>query len=873
MKTALHRNSGEPGAFRMLCRWGSAILMLALIFAFVGHASAQGQGQPPNGNPVAGQALGPFEFKGDLRDLPTADLDANARHQPLRPKPAPGQKPGTPQKRSPQDPLLPYSSLKLASPAPFTPPPFVDFDGTPGGDPPDTNGVVGPNHYIQTINVVFKIWDKTGAVLAGPTSFTSLFSAAPATGTPCDNGFTSDPVVLYDPLADRFVLTILAFQGFQPPPAPPRTPIPPFYECIAVAKTSNPVAGGWYKYALLADATSLNDFPKLGVWPDAYYMSANMFPTSGSAFPRVWALDRNSILVGGLMHEVHFDVPVGYWSLLPSNMHGTPPPAGAPNVFASVNFNNDNKVFLWNFHADFVTPASSTFGDGSHNPDHTVTVAPYAHLTQNIPQPGTAVVSLDALADRLNYPAQYRKIGGTESLWLDQPVDTGGNVSGIRWYEIRDPSGAPSLFQQGTWNNLGDGVHRWMGGIGADRFGSMAIGYNVSDATSVFPGIRYAGRAAADPLGMLGLGGEQTMTAGTTNIINCTPDATTTPPQTTCVGRWGDYSGMSVDPVDDCTFWFTGEYVNGGNNRTRIGAFALPGCDADVSVVKSGPSTVAAGTNLSYSITVANGGPVAAQFVKLADTIPPGTTFVGLAQNSGPTFTCTTPAVGGMGSVNCTVAVLANGDSATFTLVVKVVPSALGPIVNTATVDSDPLDPNPGNNTSTVSTVVIQSADLSITKTCKPDAQQIVGVAAFCDIVVTNLGPSAAQNVVITDAITSNVGFTITSATGSPIGCSPPIATPIATAANTTTTLTCNIGTLAAGASETLHVVVSSDNAGDINDIATVSSTTPDPVPGNNQATGHIHYAAAAQRLRLTPRLLPDRPRKGLTRKARPCDC
>lgn len=201
-------------------------------------------------------------------------------------------------------------------------------------------------------------------------------------------------------------------------------------ECIAVSKTSNPVSGGWYKYALLADNASLNDFPKLGVWPDAYYMSANMFPTSGSAFPRVWAIDRNSILVGGPMHEVHFDVPVGYWSLLPANMHGSPPPAGAPNVFASVNFNNDNKVFLWNFHVDFVTPASSTFGDGSHNPDHTVSVAAYSHLTQNIPQPGTAVVSLDALGDRLNYPAQYRKIGGTESLWLDHPVDTGGNVWG-----------------------------------------------------------------------------------------------------------------------------------------------------------------------------------------------------------------------------------------------------------------------------------------------------------------------------------------------------------------------------------------------------------------------------------------------------------
>src|SRR5690242_16420010 len=125
MKTALHRNSGEPDVFRRVYRWGSAIVMLALLFPFAGQASAQEQGPSPNGSPVAGQALGPFDFKGDLRDLPIADLDANARHEPLRPKPPPGQKPA-PQKRSPQDPLVPYSSIKLASPAPFTPPPFID---------------------------------------------------------------------------------------------------------------------------------------------------------------------------------------------------------------------------------------------------------------------------------------------------------------------------------------------------------------------------------------------------------------------------------------------------------------------------------------------------------------------------------------------------------------------------------------------------------------------------------------------------------------------------------------------------------------------------------------------------------------------------
>jgi uncharacterized repeat protein (TIGR01451 family) len=789
-----------------------------------------------------GKGLGPFSFDGDLRNLPKTDPNA-LRYLEL-PPPAPllpGHTPGGP-KGGPTDPLIQlYQPFEILSP-------ILGFPGTDNfGNPPDTNGVVGPDHYIQTVNVSFNIWDKTGGHLVGPTNFTTLFNADTPTGTPCDNGFTSDPVVLYDPQADRFILTILAFAGFQPPPAPPRTPIPPFYECIAVSKTSNPVTGGWHKYALLAHNTDLNDFPKLGVWPDAYYMSANMNGCcGGGTYVIVWALDKSSILGGGALNEQHFVVPAGYNSLLPSNMHGTPPPAGEPNVFAAIDYNNNNVIYLWNFHVDWAVPANSTFGGAGHIPDHTVTVAPYTHLTAAIPQPGTTTVFHDALGDRLNYPAQYRNIAGTESLWLDHPVDTGGNVSGIRWYEVRDPSGAPTLFQQGTWNNGGDSVNRWMGGIAADRFGNMAVGYNVSSST-VSPGIRYAGRLVSDAVGTLGQG-EGVLIDGSGNYLNCTPNAqckgagdpdpccsgvgTGT---CTCSGRWGDYSGMSVDPVDDCTFWFTGEYVSGGNAHTRIGNFLLPGCDADVRVTKTGPSTVTVGSNLPYTITVSNAGPVAAQFVTLTDAIPPGTTFVSFTQNTGPAFTCTTPSVGGTGSVDCSIAALDVGDSATFTLIVHVTADASGTITNTATVSAQELDPDTGNNTATVATIVIESADLQLTKLCKPDSPIPAGGTAACTITVTNFGPGEAQNVVVTDTVVSSGAFTFGTITTSAGTCS-----------EADGVVTCNLGDMAVGAIVTIVVPVTANTQVDINDTATVTSSTPDPNPANNTASGAVHFVALA---------------------------
>ena len=728
------------------------------------------------------------------------------------------------------------------------PAPIQTFGGPSNVDPPDTNGVVGPNHYIQIINSVFTIYDKSGNVLSGPTSLYALFAANPATGTPCDYEFDVDPVVLYDQIADRFIITNLTPTSFDVN----NNTVGPYYECIAVSKTSNPVNGGWYKYVLTADATILNDYPKLGVWPDAYYMSANMGGCCGDgSFVRVWALDRNSILGGGGLTAQAFTVTSGYNSLLPENMLGFQQPSvGEPNVFAAVDYNNNNTLYLWNFHVDWGNPAASTFGvGGGHTPDHTVSVASYTHLSQAIPQPGpfpsgppaTTAVYLDPLGDRAMAQAQYRRIGSTESLWVNHTVDTGGNLAGIRWYEVHDPSGSPSLAQQGTFNNGNDGIHRWLGSLASDGFGNMAVGYSVS-SSSLNPGIRYAGRLAADAAGTLGQG-EATLFAGTGNQVNCTPDFAHG--QTTCTTRWGDYSGMSVDPVDDCTFWYTNEYGTGSGYATRIGSFRLSGCDADVSVSKTGPATVTAGTNLTYNLTFTNIGPVAAENISLSDTVPTNTTFVSWTQNTGAAFVCTKPSVGATGTVNCSVASLANGASATFTFVVHVSPSApnSSTLSNTATISTTSHDPTPGNNLSTANTTVLTSADLGVNKSATTDPVS-AGTNETYNLTLTNNGPSDAQTVLLTDATPVNTTF-VSSAqnTGPAFACiNPP--------AGGTGTTTCTIATLAEGASATfsfvVHVSPSAPDGSTLSNTISGSSTTSDPNSGNNSksiTTGVIAHA------------------------------
>ncbi len=451
--------------------------------------------------------------------------------------------------------------------------PVVSFDGISGTGfvPPDTVGDVGPHHFIQAVNVQFSICDKSGNQLVGPSNINCIWRAAFASpGNPCPSPPSSvtDPCFLrnrgdadvkYDPLADRWLIS--QFTGIRN--------VPSFDQCIAISRTSDPVAGGWYLYDYLS--LPFNDYPKFGVWPDAYYMGTNGGYGSGAS--DVWAFDRNQMLNGNSASFIRFD-DIGEF-MLPSDLDGSPPPPGAPNVFArmvdAAEFGGVDRLELREFHVDWANPMASTF---TTLPD--LPTSPFdralcglTFLVGCIPQPGTTVL-LSTLSWWLMQRLQYRNFGTYETLVVNHSVDVDGtDRAGISWYELRKAGGVWSLYQQGTYSP--DTTHRWMGSIAMNREGNIALGYSVSSST-VFPGIRYAGRLASDPIGTMPRGELTLIAGGGSQAFSCGN------PPVPCV-RWGDYSALSVDPTDDCTFWYTTEYYQSSTNwRTRIGSFRLGQC-------------------------------------------------------------------------------------------------------------------------------------------------------------------------------------------------------------------------------------------------------------------------------------------------------
>ena len=448
--------------------------------------------------------------------------------------------------------------------------------------PPDTQGDVGPNHYIISVNSRIKIIDKSGNTLLAPTTFNSFFSALATSGTPCGlNQNRGDPFVLYDHLANRWVVSDFAFPSF---------PGVSFYQCIGVSKTSDPVAGGWWLYAVQVDPanpTFLGDYPKFGLWPDAYYFSVNMF-SNNTTFNgvRVFALPRLAMINGtgapnaGAVAFTITAANIGAaYSLVPATFRsGLPPPAGTPEYFLAIDSPATADVVLtqvhaWRFHVDFVTPANSTFGVGAaHTQNAEITVNPFVDafttVTAIVPQNGTAV-RLDTLGDKLMTPLVYQNRGGVESLYVSHTVNNnqaGTGPTAIRWYQFNVTGSTipATATQQQSFNGGGDGLWRFQPSIGVDVQGNMAIAYSTSGSTSE-PSIRYAGRLAGDPVNTLAQG-EAVMIAGGGH-------------QTSSSGRWGDYCSLSTDPSDNLTLWHAHEYysaTSGSAWNTRIGKFKFP---------------------------------------------------------------------------------------------------------------------------------------------------------------------------------------------------------------------------------------------------------------------------------------------------------
>jgi hypothetical protein len=444
--------------------------------------------------------------------------------------------------------------------------------------PPDTVGDVGPSHYVQMVNALYRVFDKQGNALTPPRSLSSLFAPL-GSSSPCSTRNAGDPIVLYDPLADRWLLSQFCLLA---------TPFR--HQMIAISQTSDPT-GAYFLYDFMMPNDKFPDYPKLGVWHDAYLMTDVQFEPSGPGYEGTgaFAFDRMKMLQGDPSAAyIYFDLgPLdpGIGGVLPADLDGlVPPPAGSPAYFAG--FRADeygdpaDALQIFEFRPDFTHPASSTF---TERPESRLAVPSFDPRTPPTdqaveqPPPATSTAYLDALQDRLMHRLAYRNFGDHESLVMNHTVNVGPNPSttaghqaAVRYYELRRPlpSGAFSVTEAATF--APDSANRWMGSAAQDRQGDIAVGYSVS-STSIFPSIRLAGRLATDPPNGL-FQGEAALVAGTGS-------------QTIGTGRWGDYSAMAVDPSDDCTFWYTNEYYTLASQQsstsgwlTRIGSFKFPSC-------------------------------------------------------------------------------------------------------------------------------------------------------------------------------------------------------------------------------------------------------------------------------------------------------
>jgi hypothetical protein len=514
--------------------------------------------------------------------------------------------------RQVQNPGMHDPVVQTAAPTAAMPPVGVSFEGMNisqgcgGCLPPDTDGAVGPNHYVQMVNTQLAVYNKTtGAMISGPTAIKQLWSSGECAAR--DDG---DPIVLYDQLADRWIISQFVSSA-----------APSFAQCIAVSTSSDP-SGAYYAYEFDQSTTVFHDYPKLAVWPDAYYMTSNEFPSgqetnSGAG---AFAFERAKMLAGQPARFIWFDessiavgavyVPGGQ---NPTNLDGkVPPPAGMPNYIVEVDAQGSTPtstdttavLAMFKFHVDWNNPANSTFGTGSGTPvavggglymasgGHPNFEVPIANFVPAqcvygegpncVPEkvvPGVHTATLDTLGDRTMFRATYRNFGDHESMVVHHTVVTaadamtGATRTGLRWYEVRNLSTTPTIYQQSTFAPLDptNPLWRWMGSAAMDHTGDIAIGYSAS-GPSYFPSIHYAGRLATDPLNDL-TQGEAVMFAGLG--IQGFP-----------LNRWGDYSDLTVDPNDDCTFWYTQEYLpaNGTtdllpvNWHTRVGSFKFPQC-------------------------------------------------------------------------------------------------------------------------------------------------------------------------------------------------------------------------------------------------------------------------------------------------------
>ncbi len=484
-------------------------------------------------------------------------------------------------------------------------------------NPSDNSLAVGPDHVVQIVNTRMAVFTKkgrrfksTGQVLYGPVVTNAVFAGF---GGPCETHNNGDAVVRYDQLAGRWLIVMPIFvrgeeRPDQPKPGvtgqpaqlsppgrsgqpgrpfklvPPAEPNPanpnrlkastsgkgPYSICYAMSTSSDPL-GSYYRYEFLRPF--FPDYPRPAIWSDGYYVPTS---TSDDIIQKHACVVERSKMLKGLPATEQCFVIDGVNFLNNADIDGKSlPPRGAPNIMmaaggAQLNgVLEDNVIYAWRFHVDWKTAGKTKITGPTRIP-----VAPYKYLcggqlTNCVPQPGIEK-RLDAQGDKIMARLVYRRVGGHESIVAVHSVNTNAGGGGVRWYEFRvGKNRGLVLYQQGTY--APDKLYRWMASPAMDRMGNIGIGYSFGGSPN-FPGQRFAARLANDPRGKLTL--RETVLAEGAGVQN--------------EMRWEDYTQTAMDPTDDCTIWYVGDYIKKGltTYSSRIGAFRLPGCRGTSSTMK-----------------------------------------------------------------------------------------------------------------------------------------------------------------------------------------------------------------------------------------------------------------------------------------------
>jgi hypothetical protein len=554
-----------------------------------GGPVSKSSGGPTRGTSQAQTTTAYSGPRNDLRPIPAV------RTAPLRNLPAiPPRLAPAPFEREPIRPQPPtdvtgpdlkaqtFAGALVSAPTPTG----VSFEGVGAGIPgfipslipPDTNGRVGATQYVQWNNASFAIWDKTGRLLYGPVAGNTLFQPL---GGACATHNDGDPVVAYDILSGRWILSQFVV-GASPDFS---------HQCVAVSATGDAL-GSYYLYDFVTDSANFVDYPKIGVWPDGYYMTGHVFNAAATAYlaGRIFVFERDKMLQGLPARQLQKDLKryagKPQYGFLPSDLDSLmPPPTGeaafviGPDPVTTQNLDSARVAVTWGTTPTITlteTRISATWslppcvGDPSNVQDFNCVPQP---------SPATAADYLDNLYYHVMYRLPYRNFGGNpvqESLVAN--ITNRGSASNpahgaIRWFEFRNAGSsttAPTVSQASTYDP--DTAYRWMGSIAMDKDHNIALGYSKS-STSIKPGIYITGRLGNDPLNTMGA--ETTVTSGSGVQIGANP-----------FNRWGDYSAMTLDPVDQCTFFYTNEYYRNqedGDNEdwaTRIASYKFASCVA-----------------------------------------------------------------------------------------------------------------------------------------------------------------------------------------------------------------------------------------------------------------------------------------------------